>query len=152
MLISCQYITSDKYFPICVTAVANQRRVYSKRQRAVWIVQRSQCDSDQTNQDLCKEPTDKAVPCYQDIDDCQRERSHPSRQCCMPMAWTDGHAMSKQGTSCWEIHGICYQRRSWEWRGGSIPHSENWWRYWNDWVLMSTTESHHSTKEEEDTD
>ena len=34
MLISCRYTTSEKYFPICVTRMANQRRVYSKRQRA----------------------------------------------------------------------------------------------------------------------
>ena len=32
-------------------------------------------------------------PNNQDIRDCQRERSHPSRQCCMPMAWTDCHAL-----------------------------------------------------------
>ena len=34
MLISCHYTTSEKYFPICVTRTANQRRVYLRRLRA----------------------------------------------------------------------------------------------------------------------
>ena len=29
----------------------------------------------------------------QDLHDCQRERSHPSWQCCMPVAWTNRHVL-----------------------------------------------------------
>ena len=46
-----------------------------------------------TDQDLCKEQTDSAVHDNQDLCDCQTERSHASWQCCMPVTWTNHHAL-----------------------------------------------------------
>ena len=40
-----------------------------------------------------KKHTDKKVHRDMHICDCQRERSHPSKQCCKPMAWTDRRAL-----------------------------------------------------------
>ena len=42
----------------------------------------------------------------------ERERSHSSRQCSMPVAWIDCHASLEQSTSCGKVRGICYQGRN----------------------------------------
>ena len=118
----------------------------------LWIVQRWQCISDQTNQDICQKQTDSAVHAYKDLRDCQRERSHPLGQRRMPVAWTDRRASREQGTSHGKVRGIRYQRRNRRQRGRSIPPSENWWRCWNDQAYTKTTHSHCSSQEEEETD
>ena len=83
----------------------------------LWIVQRWQCVSNRTDQDIRQKRTDSAVHDHKDLCDCQRERSHPLRQCSMPMARIDRRASREQGTSCGKVRGSCYQRRNWMRRG-----------------------------------
>ena len=146
MLISCQYITSGQYFPTCVTAVANWRKVYSKRQRAalnrtaerVWTVigqTKIYAKNKQTQQFLITR-----------IYVIARERG-PILLGSAACQWLGLIAMlceNKAPVVGRFVASITREETDGR-RGGSIPHSENWWWHWNDRVLTTITESHHST-------